>query len=121
MYNFFIYLYGIDAFLYGLIVTSSLGTSLNIIFATREIGLSLLSVFKPILVQIAITTVLIITIQLGVAHIELSSFLMFLLKGISFLIAYLFLNWIFKIKSFFYIKELLVLKINRKKGISNDK
>jgi len=116
-----LYLFGIDAFLYGLIVTSSLGTSLNIIFATREIGLSLLSVFKPILVQISITIVLIITIQLAVAHIELSAFLMFLLKGVTFLISYIFLNWIFQIKSFQYIKEQLQFKMNTKKGIENDK
>jgi O-antigen/teichoic acid export membrane protein len=100
-----LYLYGIEVFLYGLIVTSILGTSLNIKFATDEIGLLFIDVIKPILIQTSITVALISSITYITDYIYLDTFLIMLIKGISFMIAYIFINYIFKIKSFQYIKE----------------
>lgn len=100
-----LFAFGIHAFLYSLIVSSILGTSLNIRFATHEINLPFLSIVRPIIVQATITVLIVLLIQYVMGHFQMPSFVMMLVKGMLFLCAYIFLNWILNIKSFEYIKE----------------
>lgn len=115
-----LFAFGINAFLYSLIVSSFLGTSLNIWFATREIGLSFYEIAKPLLIQMAITVSLVLGIQFLLIDVTLNNFLMMLLEGLLFLIAYIMTNLILKTQSFTYIREqldaVLVLLKNRKNG-----
>ncbi len=97
--------FGIHAFLYSLIVFPFLGTSLNIWFATRELGLTFISIVKPIVIQMLITISLVLSIQLMLSDLNLNSFLMMLIEGILFLIALVLINLIFKTQSFTYIRE----------------
>ncbi len=100
-----LYAYGLQAFLYSLVVTSILGTLLNIIFASREINLPLLSIIRPIIIQMVISVGVVISILFAVSHIQLPLFLMMMLKGLLFVAAYIFINWFFNIKSFEYFHE----------------
>ena len=116
-----LYAFGMDVFLYSLILSSILGTSLNIFFATREIGLSFWSVTKPILVQTVITIGIVLLVQYLVVGDQLPNIVMLLIKGFLFLIIYLLINWSLKIQSFEYFLEqfksaLEMLKRRREKN-----
>ena len=104
--NFFIlYFFGIQVFLYSLVISSLLGTSLNIHFATREIKLPFYSIVKPLFIQAIIAVVLVVLIKAGVEQLDLHHFFMMLVKGFTFLFAYIAVNWLLQIKSFDVIKE----------------
>ncbi len=109
-----LYLYGIDVFLYGLIITSILATSLNIKFATNEIGLSFISVVKPIFVSALITIVIVLLIISITDFINLNDFFMIVIKGGLFMILYIAINWIFRVKSFQYIMEQIEPILNKR-------
>ena len=100
-----LYLYGIDIFLYGLIITSILGTSLNIKFATNEIGLSFMSITRPIIISALITAIVTISTLFITSYINLNDFFMIIIKGGLFMVLYIAINWIFRVKSFEYIIE----------------
>ena len=114
-----LYAFGINAFLYGLIVTSLLATSLNILFATREIGLTFMSIARPVLIQALLCITIVLSILLIVKNIQLSNFPMMVLKGVLFLMVYMLSNWLFKIKSFKFVQEQFVPmfeKIKKRRG-----
>ncbi len=100
-----LYLYGIDTFLYGLIITSILATSLNIKFATNEIGLSFITIIRPIIISTIITTTVTISIVFITDFIHFNDFFMIIIKSLLFMTFYIAINWIFKVKSFEYIME----------------
>ena len=100
-----LYLYGIDVFLYGLIITSILGTSLNIKFASNEIGLSFITIVRPIIISAVVTAIVIVSILFITNFINLNDFFMIVIKGGLFILLYSAINWIFKIQSFLYIRE----------------
>ena len=115
-----LFAFGIHAFLYSLVISSFLGTSLNIWFATREIGLDFIDIAKPLLIQMLIAVSLVFTIQFLLSDIKIHSFLQMLLEGSLFLVAFILINLIFKTQSFTTIKEqftaVLVLLKTRKNG-----
>ncbi len=100
-----LYLYGIDTFLYGLIITSILATSLNIKFATNEIGLSFITIIRPIIISTIITTTVTIPIVFITDFIHFNDFFMIIIKSLLFMTFYIAINWIFKVKSFEYIMK----------------
>ena len=118
-----LFAFGIKAFLYSLIVTSALGTSLNIYFAARELGLSFLSIVRPILIQTfivfpAVAITLFISSQLA-----LSDFPSMLLKGIIFVVLYLLFNGVLKVKAFKDVLEqfdslLTIFNIRKKEKLT---
>ncbi|GAA0395747.1 lipopolysaccharide biosynthesis protein [Cocleimonas flava] len=118
-----LFAFGIKAFLYSLIVTSALGTSLNIYFAARELGLSFLSIVRPILIQTfivfpAVAITLFISSQLA-----LSDFPSMLLKGIIFVALYLLFNGVLKVKAFKDVLEqfdslLTIFNIRKKEKLT---
>ena len=114
---FILYSFGIKIFLYSLVVSSLLGTALNIRFATLEIDIPFLSIVKPLVIQAIVTIALVIIILVLSDGLQLPSFVMMLIKGLSFLVAYIAVNWFFQIKSFEMIKEQLesVLDVFKKR------
>lgn len=97
--------FGINAFLYSLVLSSLAGVSLNILFASREIDISFSSIVKPILIQLLISVVLVLSIQALANQVQLSEFFLMLLKAILFVVAYTLINWLFKTKTFEYVQE----------------
>ena len=104
-----LFAFGLNAFLYSLVASSFLGTSLNIWFATREIGLKFFSIGKLLLTQMAITIAIVLVVEYLfkdiMLHSSLDSILMILVKGSVFLLLFILINLIFKTESFIYVKE----------------
>lgn len=115
-----LYAFGINIFLYSLIASSALGTSLNIYFAARELDISFFSIVKPILIQVLIVFPIVALTLLISNYIELSPFFMMIVKGLLFSVLYLLLNHLFKVKAYHDVLEqfesiLTLLKIKKKK------
>ncbi len=118
-----LFVFGIDVFLYSLVLSSFLGTSLNIRFATREIGLSFFSIAKPVIIQMLLTITLVSIIQYLLSGLHLNHFLMIMVEGLIFLLAYLVLNQLFRVQSFEYIKEQLgaVVELREQRSLIKQK
>jgi O-antigen/teichoic acid export membrane protein len=132
--NFFVlYFWGIDFYLYGLIITVILSVSLNIFFASREINVTFIRFAVPIIDQAMIAAVAVgstlYLLMLVQAKSELFfklyselSFLMqseFLLvgKGLFFTLMYFLLSWLLKTNAYRSFSEQIfsVVKPKRKK------
>ena len=121
------FIWGIEGYLYGLIMASTLAVFLNVVFAAKEIKLPKSSLIKPVIVQmfIALMAVLSVT-QLNAAItlkygslstiLEYGIFIMLLLKGIVFTVTYVALSGIFKTASYLHFVD-EVLPILRKRRI----
>lgn len=109
-----LYYWGINAFLYSLLVQGILGLSLNIIFASREIHFSFFKFAKPILTQMFIAITTVILTLLIVQNTELIDILMLLLKGSVFTFLYFLFNFIMKTSSFEYFLEQVIPIIKKK-------
>jgi O-antigen/teichoic acid export membrane protein len=111
-----LYFWGIDAYLYGLIVQATLGVSLNILFASREIKLPFYSFAKPIVTQMGIAFLSVILTLFIIQHIELMSIIMLIIKGSIFTLLYVLLNYLMKTSSFEYFLEQIMPVIKKKFG-----
>lgn len=111
-----LYFWGIEAFLYGLVVQATLGVSLNILFASREIILPFFSFVQPIVTQMAIAVVAVILTLFIIQNIELLGILMLMIKGSLFTLLYVLSNYILKTNSFEYFLEQTIPIIKKKFG-----
>lgn len=111
-----LYNWGIEIYLYGLIVTSLFGVMLNILFASREINLSLGLFVKPIAVQMATAMIAVMLTITITKNLELLDIIMLLLKGCLFTLLYLLINYIMETSSFGYAVE-QILPIIKKQSI----
>ncbi len=100
-----LYIFGIEYFLYSLIVMSSIATLLNIKFAVDEIKLSMMSIIKPIIIEMLLTVVTVSFITAIFSNFSINFMLLMLFKSLLFLSLYLFLHWLLKVNSFKYMKE----------------
>jgi O-antigen/teichoic acid export membrane protein len=99
-----LYAFGIELFLYSLVITRLMALWLNVKTAVDEIKLSIISVMKPIVIEMFITVVIVLFISYIMNGWLVNPILFMLLKGLLFLVLYLLLHWLFKIDSFEYIK-----------------
>jgi len=109
-----LYYFGINAFLYGLIIQATLGVSLNILFASREIRLSFYLFVKPIITQMGIALVSVGLTTLIIQYTEQIDIIMLLLKGSLFTFLYIALNYLLKTSSFAYVLEQMMPIINKR-------
>ena len=100
-----LYAFGIEYFLYSLIVTSTLATLLNIKFAVDEIELPMMSIVKPIIIEMLLTVVIVSLVTYIFSNFITNFMLLILFKSLLFLFLYIFLHWILKVNSFEYMKE----------------
>lgn len=113
--NFYIgFLWGIEGFLYGLIVVSVLSVSLNILFASREIKLPFLVFVKPVIIQMMISFMTVHIVIFMINGLEISNILLVLIKGSIFAIIYLLINILFRTNSYFFVLEQVLPMIKRK-------
>ncbi len=111
-----LYYYGIDAFLYGLVIQATLGVSLNIQFASREIRLPFFLFVKPIITQMSIAILSVGLTLFIIQNIELMSIIMLIIKGSVFTLLYVLLNYVMKTSSFEYFLEQIMPVIKKKFG-----
>jgi O-antigen/teichoic acid export membrane protein len=90
-----LYLFGVDAFLYGLIVQGVIAVGLNMHFASREITLSPHRFARPIVVQAVVSLASVVTSSLFVGGIQGSYVFLIFLKGGVFLIFYFGISRVF--------------------------
>ncbi|MCW8821071.1 MAG: lipopolysaccharide biosynthesis protein, partial [Sulfurovum sp.] len=76
------FLWGIEGYLYGLIAVATLGVSLNILFASREIKLSFVVFVKPIITQMSVSVIAVWIVTLFTKEIETYGIILLLMKSI---------------------------------------
>ena len=108
------FLFGIEGYLYGLLLASILAVNLNILFAMREISLPFLVFFKPIIVQATVSVFSVLCTILLAQGIEMGDLVILLLNGSLFLFFYLAANWILKTSSYLYVLEQIMPLIRKK-------
>lgn len=116
-----LYFWGIDMFLYGLVIQAVLGVSLNISFASHEIQLSFATFVKPIVMQMAIAVSGVIIIMNIFENIDLIDIIMLIVKGSIFTLWYFILNYIFRTSSFDSFMEQVIPMIGNKSGNKEEK
>ncbi len=99
------FLWGIEGYLYGLILASLLAVYFNIVFASKEIKISQLDFIKPILIQAFISILCTMIVWYISIDLDYINIIKFLIKGIEFTLLYIILNYLFKIKSYLYFVE----------------
>jgi O-antigen/teichoic acid export membrane protein len=114
-----LYIFGIELFLYSLIVTKTIATLLNIKFAVDEIELPMMSIVKPIVIEMLITIVIVLLVGYLLSGLSNHFIVLMLLKSLLFLFLYILVHWLFKIDSFEYIKA--EYKTFREKRRGDDK
>ena len=108
------FLWGVEGYLYGLLVVSVFAVSLNILFASREIKLPFLLFVKPVIVQMIISVIAVLTVILITQEIETYDIMLILIKGILFATIYFFINNFLKTSSFNYTMNQLKPLFNQK-------
>lgn len=104
---------GVEMYLYGLIVVVVLSLAMNVYFVNKEINVGLKSLVRPILTQMGIGLFAVFC-TLGLAEQLTSSLLLgFFVKGSLFSLLFLSANFLMKTKSYFHVKELLFILLNR--------
>ena len=111
-----LYIWGIDTYLYGLIIVAVFWVSPNILYASREIKLPFYLFAKPILTQMGITVIAVLLTMFIVQNIELLDIIMLIIKGSLFTFLYIFLNYSVQTTSFNYVLEQIIPMVKKKLG-----
>lgn len=109
------FLWGIEGYLYGLVIMSVFGVSLNILFASREIDLPFFTFVKPIFMQMIISVLSVSTVMLFVDGIEMYGILLLIVKGILFAVLYVGINMLLKTNSYVNVREEVVKVLKQRK------
>ncbi len=111
------FLWGVEGYLYGLIVVSVLGVSLNILFTSREIKLSFFVFARPVIIQMIISVIAVWIVILLISEIEMYAILLLLTKGITFTVIYFVINILLKTSSYENFREQVVQVLKRRKRV----
>jgi O-antigen/teichoic acid export membrane protein len=109
-----LYQWGIEAFLYGLIIVGLWDLFLNILFAAKEIRLSFMTFAKPFVVQVLIAVFSVLLSQMATASLQMVDILMLLLKGTLFTMLYILINYVLRTSSFDYFLEQLIPMVKKR-------
>ncbi len=86
------FMWGIEGYLYGLIIATMLAIYFNIVFVSKEIKMPKWSYIKPILIQMLLTVAIVMFVEWLNADVTYGLFLMFVLKGGEYLLLYIMAN-----------------------------
>lgn len=96
------FVWGIEGYLYGLILVMLLGVFLNVQFVSKEIFLPKSSLIKPIVLQMAITAVAVGIVQNLNPEYDLPLHIIFLIKSIEYTAMYILINRLLNVDAFNY-------------------
>jgi len=114
--NFYIgFQFGIIGFLYGRVIVTFLGVSLNIFYAAREINIKSFQLFKPLLIQMALSIMTTMITLMIFSNIDINQIVSLLVKSLLFLVIYVLLNIIFRTSSYNTIRTQIFQYLNKKK------
>jgi len=96
------FVWGIEGYLYGLLIAMLMAVYLNIFFASREISLSKMQFIKPIFIQMLLTVLVTLFIQFLNKDLDFGNLSMFLFKGSEYVVLYIMLNKTLNIDAYKY-------------------
>ena len=99
------FLWGIDGYLYGLIIVSFFSVLLHAVFTSREINLSVVTLIKPVAIQMLLSIVTVLSVNLISAWIDIGNLVLCVIEGILFIIVYIVINMILNTDSYSTIKN----------------
>lgn len=105
-----IMVFGLESFLYGLVIVMLFSLSLNIYYSAKEIDMKSIDFAKPVLTQMLISIFSVwVTLNL-VVYVQLSPFLNFIYKGVVFTLLYIVANALFKTQGYVQLNNFLMSK-----------
>lgn len=115
--NFYVgFLWGVEGYLYGLVIVSISTVSLNILFAAREIKLSFLVFLKPIITQMMISVISVWIVNLWINEIY-GILLALLIKSILFTLIYAAINIFLKTSAYENFRKEVIQILERRKKV----
>ena len=109
------FMWGINGFLYGLIISSLIGYVLNIFYAKKELHTSFFWFLKPILPPLILSFVIVVSFNFILSYTTINSiYVLLLIKAFCFSLAYFSIAYLLKFESLqLLIDELKLLKKQR--------
>jgi O-antigen/teichoic acid export membrane protein len=108
--------FGINGYLYGLILVSLIGIYMNSMYVSKELSLNIFLLIKPILIQICISVVsLILTTSYIMLFLINFGIITFIVKIIIYSVIYIILNYLFKVQSYLFFKKQFLQILNKGK------
>ncbi len=95
------FLWGIEGYLYGMIVTTFISQYINIIYAAREISVPAFKFFKIILIQMSVGILSVLLVIFIIQYLEYDYFTMFMIKGIIYICLYVTISYLLKSEAYF--------------------
>jgi len=111
-----LYIYGVDSFLYGLIVVAIINTLFNIYAVSKDLEISFRKLFNPILLQAVVFILSILIVIITTIDLDLNLFFTTLLKTILFLFLYLGFSNFFQAVGYLYTKQAILEKFKKKES-----
>ncbi len=108
-----LYYYGIDTFLYSVVISVIFSVSLNIVFVSREINLPFSRFAKPIVIQAGIAMLSVLLTIFIIKDLALVDIMMLIIKGLLFTSLYFGFNYLFKTSSLQYVSEQVMPMIRK--------
>ena len=109
-----LYMWGLDPFLYGLIVVGLWDLFLNILFASREINLPFMTFGKPFVVQVGIATLSVIFTQIIAEDLCQINIVMLMIEGSVFTFLYILINYLMRTSSYNYFLEQIMPMVRKR-------
>jgi O-antigen/teichoic acid export membrane protein len=105
---------GIESYLYGLVIVTIISLSLNIVFAAKEIKLTLLAFYKPITIQLLLCVLCVSCTLFTLNSFNFNYLIGFFFKGCLFVVLFTGLNILFRTQSFLEIFDQLAPLVKKK-------
>ncbi|WP_415407826.1 lipopolysaccharide biosynthesis protein [Sulfurovum sp. CS9] len=108
------FLWGIEGYLYGLIVVAVFNVGIAIYMASREISLSPFVFVKPLMVQVVLTVIAVFVTIFIAQSMEMTYVTSLLVKGVFFTFLYFLINWVLKTSAYLAVMEQVIPILKRK-------
>ena len=113
------FLFGIEGYLYAMIIVGFVGVSLNMWFVQKQIDYSIFKQYKDVFIYAIPFCFLTIAVHFLTHNIQYIRFLHLLCASISFLITYLVMNILMKTRGIKIFQELLIKLLEKRKSLLN--
>jgi len=108
------FLWGIEGYLYGLIVVAVFNVGIAIYMSSREISLSCFTFVKPLISQMLLTVFIVFVTMTIVQSMEMAYITSLFIKGLLFTFLYFFINWMLKTSAYLAVMEQIMPIIKKK-------
>jgi O-antigen/teichoic acid export membrane protein len=108
------FLWGIEGYLYGLIVVGIFNLGIVIYLAAREISLSPFLFVKTMISQMILTVMMVFVTMYAVKSWEMTYAVSLIAKGVIFICLYFLINWVLKTKTYLAVMEQVMPMLKRK-------